>query len=144
MNWFKQHEMAEAGSRFDLAEVLAQCAFNQDGLIPCIAQQYDTRQVLMMAWMNREAIVKTLAGGLVCYWSRSRHRLWQKGEQSGQVQRLVELRLDCDGDTLLALVDQQGPACHTGRSNCFFYSVNKDKLVINAAPVIDPKVLYQN
>jgi phosphoribosyl-AMP cyclohydrolase len=94
--------------------------FNDQGLVPAIAQQHDTGEVLMLAWMNRGAVVETLATGRVCYWSRSRQALWRKGETSGHVQRLVELRLDCDGDTILLLVDQTGPACHTGAHNCFF------------------------
>ena len=94
--------------------------FDAAGLIPAIAQQHDTGEVLMLAWMSREAIEETLATGRVCYWSRSRQRLWRKGETSGHVQRLVEIRLDCDGDTLLLRVDQEGPACHTGERSCFF------------------------
>ncbi len=91
--------------------------FNDAGLIPAIAQAEKTGEVLMMAWMNRAAIEETLATGQVCYFSRSRNKLWRKGETSGQVQRLVELRLDCDGDCLLLLVEQTGVACHTGRGN---------------------------
>ena len=94
--------------------------FDAAGLIPAIAQQHDTGEVLMLAWMSREAIEETLATGRVCYWSRSRQRLWRKGETSGHVQRLVEMRLDCDGDTLLLRVAQEGPACHTGERSCFF------------------------
>ena len=94
--------------------------FDAAGLIPAIAQQHDTGEVLMLAWMSREAIAETLATGRVCYWSRSRQRLWRKGETSGHVQRLVEMRLDCDGDTLLLRVAQEGPACHTGERSCFF------------------------
>ena len=94
--------------------------FDAAGLIPAIAQQHDTGEVLMLAWMSREAIEETLATGRVCYWSRSRQRLWRKGETSGHVQRLVEMRLDCDGDTLLLRVDQEGPACPTGERSCFF------------------------
>src|SRR3546814_999616 len=89
------------------------------GLVPAIAQQHDTGEVLMMAWINRDAIAETLASGRVCYWSRSRRSLWRKGESSGQIQRLVELLVDCDGDTLLLRVDQTGVACHTGRRSCF-------------------------
>jgi phosphoribosyl-AMP cyclohydrolase len=100
--------------------VLDAIAFNSDGLVPAIAQQHDTGEVLMMAWMNREAARETLATGRVCYWSRSRRELWRKGETSGHVQRLIEARLDCDGDTLLLLVDQTGVACHTGKRRCFF------------------------
>jgi phosphoribosyl-AMP cyclohydrolase len=99
---------------------LAKLKFDRAGLIPAIAQQYDSGRVLMLAWMNREAIAQTLATGQVCYWSRSRRRLWRKGETSGHIQRLIEMRVDCDGDTLLLEVDQTGAACHTGRRSCFF------------------------
>jgi phosphoribosyl-AMP cyclohydrolase len=116
--------------------------FDSHGLVPCIAQQHDTGEVLMMAWMNRAALAETLATGRVTYWSRSRGALWRKGETSGQVQRLVDLRLDCDGDTLLALVDQQGVACHTGRRNCFFRALREGELVAIAAPEADPEALY--
>jgi phosphoribosyl-AMP cyclohydrolase len=99
---------------------LAKLKFDRAGLIPAIAQQYDSGRVLMLAWMNREAIAQTLATGQVCYWSRSRRRLWRKGETSGHIQRLIEMRVDCDGDTLLLEVDQTGAACHAGRRSCFF------------------------
>ncbi|KAG1652872.1 Phosphoribosyl-AMP cyclohydrolase [Nymphon striatum] len=88
--------------------------FNEDGLIPAVAQQFDTNEVLMMAWMNKASIEESLETNRVCYWSRSRQAFWRKGESSGQVQMLKEFRVDCDGDTLLLLVDQTGPACHTG------------------------------
>ena len=155
MDWFKFHEAAEVGSQFNWTEVMAEIKFNQDGLIPCIAQQKDTKEVLMMAWMNREAITRTLAEGTIYYWSRSRQKLWKKGEQSGQLQHLIELRVDCDGDTLLAIVNQKGVACHTGRTSCFFYSLQENhstdssedglenSLVVNTAPVIDPAILYK-
>ncbi len=94
--------------------------FNRDGLIPAIAQQHDTRELLMLAWMNRQALEETLNTGRVCYWSRSRGSLWRKGETSGHTQKLVQCYLDCDGDALLLLVDQTGPACHTGARSCFF------------------------
>ncbi|HET9148332.1 MAG TPA: phosphoribosyl-AMP cyclohydrolase [Acetobacteraceae bacterium] len=94
--------------------------FNADGLIPAIAQQFDTGEVLMMAWMNEDSIAETLATGQVCYFSRSRQSLWRKGETSGHTQRLVDFRIDCDGDTLLVLVDQKGAACHTGERSCFY------------------------
>lgn len=100
--------------------------FNADGLLPAIAQQVDSGEVLMLAWMNREAILETLSSGRVCYWSRSRQRLWRKVETSGHHQTLKELRIDCDGDTLLLLVDQQGAACHTRRSSCFYHAVRGD------------------
>ena len=123
--------------------LLAAIRFNNDGLIPCIAQQHDTGEVLMMAWMNRDAVVETLATGRVCYWSRSRAALWRKGETSGQLQTLHELRLDCDGDTLLALVHQQGVACHTGRRNCFYKALRDGALVDIAAPLVAPETLYR-
>jgi len=113
------------------------------GLIPAIAQQHDTGEVLMMAWMNAESLAETLATGRVCYYSRSRKALWRKGETSGQVQTLVDLRLDCDGDTILLLVDQQGVACHTGRRNCFYRAPRGDALASIAEPLMDPEALYR-
>lgn len=97
--------------------------YDGNGLIPCIAQDHATGEVLMMAWMNAEAVAQTLATGRVTYWSRSRKSFWIKGETSGHVQKLVELRVDCDRDCLLALVDQTGPACHTNRRSCFYTAV---------------------
>ena len=116
--------------------------FNADGLVPAIAQQHDTGEVLMMAWMNREAVVQTLTTGRVHYWSRSRGALWRKGERSGQTQTLIELRLDCDGDTVLLLVDQTGVACHTGRHNCFFRAARDGGLVTISQVEADPAALY--
>lgn len=116
--------------------------FDANGLVPVIAQQHDTGEVLMMAWMNEAAVRETLQTGRVCYWSRSRGKPWRKGETSGQVQRLVELRLDCDGDTILALVDQAGVACHTGRRTCFFRAARDGALVEIAAPEVAPETLY--
>ncbi len=97
--------------------------FNADGLIPVVAQRYDTGEMLMLAWMNREAIEVTLASGQVTYWSRSRNELWRKGATSGHTQTLKEFYYDCDADTLLVKVDQKGVACHTGAPNCFFNRV---------------------
>ena len=116
--------------------------FNSDGLIPAIAQQHDSKEMLMMAWMNKESIEETLETGRVCYWSRSRQAFWRKGESSGQVQMLKEFRVDCDGDTLLLLVDQTGPACHTGRRSCFYQVAENGTLKIDSDPLIDPKELY--
>jgi phosphoribosyl-AMP cyclohydrolase len=124
------------------AAVLAAIEFNGDGLVPAIAQQHDSGEVLMLAWMNRAAIEETLATGAVCYWSRSRQGLWRKGETSGQTQRLVELRVDCDGDTVLLLVDQKGVACHTGRRNCFFRALRGETLATIAEPLVAPEALY--
>lgn len=116
--------------------------WNAAGLVTCVAQQHDTGEVLMLAWMNREAVVKTLLTGRVCYFSRSRNALWRKGETSGQVQQLIELRLDCDGDALLALVEQTGAACHTGRRSCFYRAPRNGAWREIAAPIMDPAKLY--
>ena len=100
---------------------------NSDGLIPCIAQDFKTGEVLMMAYMNEESFNKTLETGLMTYWSRSRQKLWTKGEESGHIQKMVSLTIDCDKDTILAKVDQTGPACHTGNPTCFFTPLTKDE-----------------
>lgn len=115
-------------------EIIGEIQFNADGLIPAIAQQHDSGEVLMMAWMNAVSIAETLATGRVCYWSRSRQALWRKGESSGHEQHLVEMRVDCDGDTLLLLVKQTGPACHTNRRNCFYRAIRDGELVTIAEP----------
>ncbi len=124
------------------ADLLAAIRFDAAGLVPTIAQQHDSGEVLMLAWMNREAVAETLATGRVCYFSRGRGRLWRKGEVSGQVQRLVEMRLDCDGDTLLLLVDQTGVACHTGRRSCFYRAARDGGWAEIAPPLADPAALY--
>lgn len=125
-----------------MAALLREAKFDAAGLIPTIAQQHDTGEVLTLAWMNRDAIAATLGSGDVTYWSRSRKKLWRKGESSGQTQRLIELRLDCDGDAILLLVDQHGVACHTGRRSCFFRAVRGGELVTIAAPLVPPEQLY--
>jgi phosphoribosyl-AMP cyclohydrolase len=118
-------------------------AFDAQGLVCAVAQQHDSGEVLMVAWMNRAALAQTLASGQVCYWSRSRGTLWRKGESSGQTQRLVELRVDCDGDTLLLRVDQKGVACHTGRRACFYRRLAEDGSLEDVLPVLtDPHDLY--
>lgn len=122
--------------------ILEAIAFDGDGLVPAIAQQNGSGEVLMMAWMNAEAVRETLATGEVCYWSRSRASLWRKGESSGQTQKLVDMRLDCDGDTLLLLVDQKGVACHTGRRNCFFRALRGGRLETIAEVEVGPETLY--
>ena len=103
-----------------VAAVLDALVFDANGLIPAIAQQHDTGEVLMLAWMNRQTLEETLSSGDVTYWSRSRQAVWRKGETSGHFQRLVETWIDCDGDTVLIKVEQTGPACHTGAPTCFF------------------------
>lgn len=101
----------------------ATLTFNENGLIPAIAQQEGTGEVLMMAWMNAASIAETLRQNRVVYWSRSRREFWRKGDTSGHTQRLIEMRVDCDRDCLLLIVDQTGPACHTGRRSCFYTAV---------------------
>lgn len=117
--------------------MLAEIRFDPQGLVPAIAQQYDTGEVLMMAYMDRDAVAETMRTGRVCYWSRSRQAPWRKGDTSGHVQTLVDFRVDCDGDTLLVLVEQTGVACHTGRHNCFFRAIRGGALEEIAPVEID-------
>ena len=140
---FKDNEHQPEGFQVSLKEALDNLKYNAEGLVPAIAQQHDTGEVLMMAWMNREAIEETLNTGRVCYFSRSRNTLWRKGESSGQVQLLKELRFDCDADTVLVSVDQTGPACHTGRRDCFYWKADANSVTIDKTPIIDPKELYK-
>ena len=125
-----------------IEQVLEALKFTSDGIIPAVSQQHDTGEILMVAWMNRDSIAETLRTGRVCFWSRSRGKLWRKGESSGQVQTLKEFRWDCDADTLLLQVDQQGVACHTGRHNCFFFAVRDGEIKEIADVEIDPEELY--
>ena len=141
--FWKELENAPLGTEKSLSEALDQLAFNDQGLITAVAQQADSGEVLMLAWMNRESLEITLQEGRACYWSRSRQQLWRKGESSGQVQWLKGLRVDCDGDALLLLVNQQGPACHTGRRSCFYFDLNGERLEVVSEPVIDPSTLYK-
>lgn len=136
-------ENAPKGHRLPWTRIRAALKLDGEGLIPAICQQHDSGEVLMMAWMNLDAIDETLATGRVCFWSRSRRRLWRKGETSGQVQYLREMRLDCDGDTLLLKVDQTGPACHTGRRSCFYLLIDGDEVEVASEPLIDPEHLYK-
>lgn len=124
------------------ADVLDAILFNADGLVPAIAQAEGSGEILMMAWMNRDSVIETLTTGRVCYWSRSRGGLWRKGETSGQVQRLKDFRVDCDGDTLLLIVEQDGVACHTGRRSCFYRAWRDGKLEIIQEVQTDPSELY--
>lgn len=103
---------------------ISELKFDAQGLIPCVVQQYDTGEVLMVAWMNAESVELTLQTGTTWFWSRSRQELWNKGATSGNIQQLHELKVDCDADTLLALVDSPGPACHTGNRSCFFRTLD--------------------
>lgn len=104
---------------------MPELAYNDAGLIPCIVQDADTREVLMMAWMNAEALALSLERGETVFWSRSRQELWHKGATSGNTQKVVEIRYDCDADTLLALVHPAGPACHTGATSCFYRTLGE-------------------
>ena len=139
----KKTQSFYTGQSLPLAQVLNDLPYNADGLIPAIAQQYNSRQVLMLAWMNQQSIEMTLASGQVHYFSRSRQQIWRKGERSAQTQSLKEMRIDCDGDTILLLVDQTGPACHTGRVSCFYNLIKDDQVIVDQDPIIDPKTLYE-
>ena len=126
-----------------IEQAVTSIMFDAEGLVPAIAQQHNSGEVLMMAWMNADAVAETLRTGRVCYYSRSRQTLWRKGENSGQTQSLIDFRIDCDGDTVLLQVDQLGVACHTGRRNCFFNAIRDDGVTIIADVEIDPDELYK-
>lgn len=113
----------------------ARLRYNEAGLVPVIAQDAASGEVLMLAWMNAEAVARTLETGQVTYWSRSRQAFWIKGETSGHTQKLVEMRIDCDGDALLVLVEQIGPACHTNRRSCFFTALRDGEEVVIMEPM---------
>ena len=122
---------------------LDQIAWNQEGLVPVITQEASTHQILMLAWMNREALQLTVQQQRAVYWSRSRKKLWFKGEESGHVQKVLDIRLDCDNDVILLVVEQVGGiACHTGRHHCFFKQLN-NKQWVTVEPVLkDPSEIY--
>jgi phosphoribosyl-AMP cyclohydrolase len=138
----KALESAAPGTRLATAELLDRLRWNSDGLVAAIAQDYDSKAVLMLAWMNREALEETLRTGRVCYYSRSRQALWRKGEQSGNPQSLREARIDCDGDAVLLLVEQSGPACHTGREHCFYLRLGPEQSELTEPVMVDPATLY--
>jgi phosphoribosyl-AMP cyclohydrolase len=122
---------------------LDEVKWDEQGLVPAIAQDAQTGKVLMAAWMNRDALAQTAAGGEAVYWSRSRQRLWRKGEESGHTQSVLELRLDCDGDVVLLQVAQHGGiACHTGRERCFYRKLQSDQWVETEAVLKDPAMIY--
>ena len=122
---------------------LDQVRWNKDGLVPVIAQEQTTGKVLTQAWMNREALQKTVAENRAIYWSRSRQKLWRKGEESGHVQHITEIRRDCDQDTILLLVEQEGGiACHTGRHHCFFLKLEQEEWKAIEPVIKDPKDIY--
>lgn len=126
-NYFQTVEHYKDSTQLDLAEVIDQLAFNEQGLIPVITQDADGQKVLMLAWMNKEALLLTLSTKRVTYWSRSRQQLWAKGETSGHTQTLVSMSFDCDGDAILCQVNQVGAACHTHRPNCFYLNVDAEQ-----------------
>ena len=126
------------------SDFTAQVKWNSDGLVPAIAQDATTGRVLMMAWMNRESLALTAQEGFAVYWSRSRGKLWRKGESSGHLQQVREIRLDCDGDTVLLLVEQQaGIACHTGRTSCFYRVLDGESWQVNQPVIKDPQAIYE-
>lgn len=138
------HKVQWDGTNVDPEKMVSQVQFTESGLIPAIAQQYDTGEILMMAWMNAESIRETMLHGRVVYYSRSRNQLWRKGDTSGQIQVLKDLFLDCDGDTILVKVDQLGVACHTGRRSCFYTAFRPPtgEPEITMDVLMDPKELY--
>jgi len=123
---------------------LDEIQWTDDGLVPVIAQQHDTGRVVMFAWMNRESLLLTVTEGYAVYWSRSRQRLWRKGEESGHRQKLIDLQLDCDADVILIKIDQEGGiACHTGRESCFYRSLTNGEWQATEAVLKDPKTIYK-
>ncbi|ANE53962.1 MULTISPECIES: phosphoribosyl-AMP cyclohydrolase [Methylomonas] len=123
---------------------LDQIEWTADGLVPAIAQDHSSGRVLMFAWMNRESLALTVAEGYAVYWSRSRQRLWRKGEESGHRQKIIDLQLDCDGDVILLKIEQEGGiACHTGRESCFFRSFKDGDWQVSEAVLKDPKAIYR-
>jgi len=135
-NFWLALEKVPAGESRPVASVLAHLRFNDDGLLPVVTQCAASGRVLMLAWMNEEALRQTLQGGWVVYYSRSRRQLWRKGDTSGNRQRLCELRVDCDGDALLAVVEQSGGACHTGKYSCFYLCVEDQQAVVRTSPPV--------
>jgi phosphoribosyl-AMP cyclohydrolase len=141
---FKRLERATSGESVALRDVLDALQFTDDGLIPAIAQRHDTGEIAMVGYMNRATLEETLTTGRVCYYSRSRKRAWRKGEESGNIQLLRDLRIDCDGDALLLTVEQTGPACHTGQRSCFYLKVDGDRVTVTDAPQRNPQDMYRS
>ena len=135
-------ERAPKGESLEADDVIAALRWNDAGLVPAIAQDAESGDVLMLAWMNEAALRETLTTGRACYWSRSRAAFWRKGETSGHVQQIREVRVDCDGDTILLLVDQTGAACHTGRRHCFYLRLDGDRAEVTHAVDVDPDSVY--
>lgn len=131
----KNLEESPKGTQVDLEEFFKHLNFNDKGLIPVIAQDFQTKEVLMLAWMNSRSIRYTLDEGQVCYFSRSRQSYWRKGEESGHTQIMKQMNVDCDGDSILLMVEQQGPACHTNRRSCFYFQVHGTSVSISSDPL---------
>ena len=125
-DFFRELENSEPGDQIPFRELVEQLRFNDAGLVPVIAQDVETETVLMLAWMNRVALEQTISTGLMTYWSRSRQKLWLKGETSGHYQSVQSISFDCDGDAVLCKVRQEGSACHTGRKHCFYLGLDVD------------------
>ena len=125
-DFFRELENSEPGDQVPFRELVEQLRFNDAGLVPVIAQDVETETVLMLAWMNRVALEQTISTGLMTYWSRSRQKLWLKGETSGHYQSVQSISFDCDGDAVLCKVKQEGSACHTGRKHCFYLGLDVD------------------
>ena len=126
-----------------MSSFIDQIKWNQDGLLPVVTVDVNSRRVLMQAWVNSEALEITVSGGSAVYWSRSRGKLWKKGEQSGNTQRIVDVYLDCDNDSLLYEVEQKGGiACHTGRESCFYQKYKDGKWLVNDPVLKDPSSIY--
>ncbi len=124
---------------------LEQIQWTEEGLVPVIAQQHDSGRVVMFAWMNKESLALTVASGFAVYWSRSRQRLWRKGEESGHQQKVLDIQLDCDADVILLKIEQQGGiACHTGRESCFYRSLQNGQWQTTEAVLKDPQQIYQH
>ena len=132
-DYFQKLENLSDKTSIDLNEVIDQLAFNEDGLIPVIAQDATSKDIRMFAWMNRESLIKTIATKRMTYWSRSRNQFWIKGETSGHTQTVKSMAFDCDGDVILCQIDQVGAACHTGRPGCFYLNVNFEQSQVTIA-----------
>ncbi|MGK0296597.1 MAG: phosphoribosyl-AMP cyclohydrolase [Gammaproteobacteria bacterium] len=129
----------------DLNSWLNEINWNKNGLIPAVAQDFKTGKILMLAWMNRESLQMTTEHGKAVYWSRKRKKLWTKGETSGHIQKVKQVRLDCDKDTILLSVEQSGSiACHTGRQSCFYYQLDKNQWKISEPIIKNPKLIYKS
>ncbi len=126
-----------------MEEFLKRVKFDEKGLVTAIAQDYKTGEVLMLAYMNEESLKKTLETGICTYWSRSRQKLWVKGESSGHIQKVKEIRIDCDGDALLFKIEQIGGACHTGYRSCFYRKWTDNKFIEDGEKVFDPDEIYK-